>query len=171
VSDVPCPTCDGSGLALHASVMSDQPVERDCADCGGSGVRTAPPPPSPGRPGHDPATFAAWLRFPEVSNYGEVAARTLTPDTRTDDPSPDDPMYLAWTIIANARDWLLDDPQAAEWRAAAERFRDEVFHSMLNRGGRVVYGDVPNGATIEECGWVGISHSPLYRVREEPTDG
>lgn len=37
----------------------------------------------------------------------------------------------AWGLIANARDWLLDDEQAAEWREAAMRWRDEVWHPAL----------------------------------------
>jgi hypothetical protein len=41
-------------------------------------------------------------------------------------------LYQAWTVIANARDWLLDDKQAAEWRGAAERWRDNVFHPALD---------------------------------------
>jgi hypothetical protein len=34
------------------------------------------------------------------------------------------PLYDAWVVIANARDWHLDDQQAREWREAAEHWRD-----------------------------------------------
>jgi hypothetical protein len=44
---------------------------------------------------------------------------------------PDDLAYQAWVVIANARDWLLDDAQAAEWREAAVRWRDK-FHASLD---------------------------------------
>lgn len=44
-----------------------------------------------------------------------------------------DVVYTAWTLIANARDWLLDDEQAKEWVEAAIRWRDEQFHPLLKR--------------------------------------
>lgn len=48
----------------------------------------------------------------------------------TEDTPHDGLDYWAWTIIANARDWHLTDPQAAEWREAAVRWRD-AFHATL----------------------------------------
>jgi hypothetical protein len=45
-------------------------------------------------------------------------------------------LYQAFAVIANARDWLLDDPQSEQWRAAAMRWRDDVFHPALTK----VYG-------------------------------
>jgi hypothetical protein len=41
-------------------------------------------------------------------------------------------LYDAWCVIANARDWLLDDAQAIEWQRAAVRWRDE-WHATLDR--------------------------------------
>ena len=55
----------------------------------------------------------------------------MTYRNKPDTPSPNDDLYVAWSIIANARDWLLDYDQAAAWRAAAERWRDERFHPSL----------------------------------------
>lgn len=45
-----------------------------------------------------------------------------------------DAMELAWGVIANAHggNW---DEAAAEWRAAAERWRDEHWHPALDRNG------------------------------------
>lgn len=39
-------------------------------------------------------------------------------------------LYTAWTIIANAYEgnW---DRATPEWRMAAERWRDEMFHRLL----------------------------------------
>jgi hypothetical protein len=37
------------------------------------------------------------------------------------DPSP---LYDAWVVIANARDWHAGDNQGEQWRAAAVRWRD-----------------------------------------------
>ncbi len=41
----------------------------------------------------------------------------------------DDLLEIAWGIIANATDWDLDD--RAEWRVAAERWRDR-YHDTLS---------------------------------------
>lgn len=49
-----------------------------------------------------------------------------------------DAMYQAWTVIANARDWLLDDDQAKQWVLAAQRWRDEQLHPVLDRAGRLL---------------------------------
>jgi hypothetical protein len=54
------------------------------------------------------------------------------PDPTGDSDGMMDALYKAWVVIANARDWLLDDAQAAEWRAAAERWRDNQFHPLLD---------------------------------------
>jgi hypothetical protein len=43
-----------------------------------------------------------------------------------------DAIYTAWTIIANARDWVIEDEQAKEWVEAATRWRDEVLNPALN---------------------------------------
>ncbi len=50
---------------------------------------------------------------------------------RRHDRRADDMLELAWGIIANATDWDRDD--RAEWRAAAERWRDR-YHEMLGGG-------------------------------------
>lgn len=47
-------------------------------------------------------------------------------------------LYQAWTVIANASEWLTEGTSAdtrhsAEWREAARRWRDDVFHPALNR--------------------------------------
>jgi hypothetical protein len=57
-------------------------------------------------------------------------------DTRPADtePATDDPIMEAWGIIANARDWLLDDEQAAEWVEAAQRWRDTHLEEHLRDG-------------------------------------
>ncbi len=75
------------------------------------------------------------------------AGRTATPDTRT-----------ALDIIADA----IGDYEAAE----------AVVNALAAAGARVVYGDVPNGCSLER------SQKPhqvtgryAYWVREEPTDG
>ena len=47
-----------------------------------------------------------------------------------DDPEPDDLTYRAWCVIANASDWDLLGPHAAEWREAAIRWRDD-WHETL----------------------------------------
>jgi hypothetical protein len=41
-----------------------------------------------------------------------------------DQEQPPAPLYDAWVVIANARDWHLDDAQARQWVEAAERWRD-----------------------------------------------
>jgi hypothetical protein len=38
------------------------------------------PPPAPGQPGFDPATFTAWLRSPEVSNYSQLDVSAVSGD-------------------------------------------------------------------------------------------
>ena len=37
---------------------------------------------------------------------------------------------MAWVVIANASDWILESKHAAEWREAAERWRDAYFASL-----------------------------------------
>jgi hypothetical protein len=54
---------------------------------------------------------------------------TSVPASRDEAPIPDvqpedSPLYDAWVVIANARDWHLHDQQAREWVAAAQRWRD-----------------------------------------------
>lgn len=44
-----------------------------------------------------------------------------------------DELYQAWALIANARDWLLEDVQAKEWVEAATKWRDNVWHPALRR--------------------------------------
>lgn len=56
-------------------------------------------------------------------------------EDEVDDRGPElDALYTAWTIIANAHegDWSKATP---EWRAAAERWRDEMFHPLLDAAG------------------------------------
>ena len=50
--------------------------------------------------------------------------------TQQDVTSTDDMLYTAWSIIANARDWLETDDQAQVWVDAAERWRDK-WHETL----------------------------------------
>jgi len=50
------------------------------------------------------------------------------------DRQTDDMLEMAWGVIANATDWDRDD--RAEWRAAAERWRDR-YHEHLD----AVFGD------------------------------
>ena len=42
----------------------------------------------------------------------------------------DDQMEMAWVVIANASDWIQEGKQQAEWRKAAERWRDAYFASL-----------------------------------------
>jgi len=49
------------------------------------------------------------------------------PGAESDAPQPDDLLYEAWGVIANASGWLED----TEWRAAAERWRDK-WHATLS---------------------------------------
>ena len=53
-------------------------------------------------------------------------------DTDQDTPiaPSDDLLYTAWTIIANAAHWNMEDPSSLEWRAAAIRWRDR-FHDTI----------------------------------------
>ncbi len=54
---------------------------------------------------------------------------TAAPCDDQDEDQPDDPMYEAWCVIANA--WDGDWSRAsAEWRAAAERWRDRWFATL-----------------------------------------
>lgn len=41
-----------------------------------------------------------------------------------------DPLEQAWGIIANASDWNM--PERAEWRRAAEVWRDTVWHPYVS---------------------------------------
>lgn len=56
----------------------------------------------------------------------------------------DQALYTAWTIIANAYVNASPGPETgwaaapAEWREAAERWRDEQFHPLLGDGGERV---------------------------------
>jgi hypothetical protein len=53
-------------------------------------------------------------------------------------PSHLDGLELAWGLIANAGEgnW---DRETPEWKAAAERWRDEVWHPALASGGDWVW--------------------------------
>jgi hypothetical protein len=66
---------------------------------------------------------------------GDGADRSTLVATMSAGYEPDcdaemDALYTAWTIIANANEgnW---DRATPEWRAAAERWRDEMFHPLL----------------------------------------
>ncbi len=49
--------------------------------------------------------------------------KVLTPDEEL--------LEEAWGIIANARDWLIEDDQSLNWEAAAKRWRDKYFSRYL----------------------------------------
>lgn len=51
--------------------------------------------------------------------------------TDEDTEQPDDLLYEAWGVIANASDWIVDSEQARQWQAAAIRWRDR-WHATLH---------------------------------------
>ncbi len=51
-------------------------------------------------------------------------------DVKDIETQADDLLELAWGVIANARDWILEDKQADTWCEAATRWRD-AFHASL----------------------------------------
>lgn len=69
--------------------------------------------------------------LPQVKAAMEAAAEAIE--------QRNDALYVAWTIIANAyvdadhskNGW---DAAPAEWREAAERWRDEQFHPLIGVG-------------------------------------
>ncbi len=89
---------------------------------------------------------------------GIPEARTTTPDTRT-----------VLEVVAQA--WWLTPPGSSPEAAATS-----ILDALAAAGARVVYGDIPNGATLDRVTAMTIktnvgNSTPLYRVREEPTDG
>ena len=51
-------------------------------------------------------------------------------ETQDIETQPDDLLEMAWIVIANASDWISEGKQQAEWREAAERWRDAYFASL-----------------------------------------
>ena len=56
-------------------------------------------------------------------------------ETQDIETQPDDLLEMAWVVIANANDWISEDKQHAEWREAAERWRDDYFASLPDARG------------------------------------
>lgn len=69
-----------------------------------------------------------------------LIADALQRDLPPDDAS-DSPLYDAWCVIANARDWLIEDEQAEQWRIAAMRWRDRNGFGAAVAGPATPTGD------------------------------
>ncbi len=59
--------------------------------------------------------------------------KRLMTEAQDIETQPDDLTEMAWGVIANARDWTLEDKQADNWREAARRWRDDYFTSLPDR--------------------------------------
>jgi hypothetical protein len=76
---------------------------------------------------------------------GPVEPVADTEAVERDSAAPDDLLYDAWVLIANAHDWHLGyEPQHAEWREAAIRWRDR-WHATLDE-----LRPVPSSSTRED---------------------
>ena len=84
-------------------------------------------------------TVAWWLPMPKRCSGFGVDLRGLhetwgglMAETQDIETPGDDQLEMAWVVIANASDWDLGGKQPAEWREAAERWRDAYFALLSN---------------------------------------